>query len=231
MSKKAVKNCNPAFDVFEKPVVCQDPAECYLTNYHDDASETFTTQRLSYRITTKDLDKFLDMSNAFIQMEVNVRVSHAGYGYATVGVASAGANLGGPMTLDQATSAANGGPGVVEDNGGGQTQAVGGGDLLNSGNGSKTVYNPLRLFRQMHYMINNEEVERLDEPADCVEVRKYLTQLVDRARAISQLTGWQHFKSANTSEVIQLTDENFRTPSSKLRFIVPLAKIFACIDE
>jgi hypothetical protein len=75
MSEKAVKICDPAFDVFEMPVMCRDQAERYLTHYFDDTAETFVTQRPSYRISTKDLDEFLDMSNAFLQVELEVQVS------------------------------------------------------------------------------------------------------------------------------------------------------------
>jgi hypothetical protein len=219
MSPKAVEMTDDYLDLFEVPVVDSAIEHKEYAVYFDDNSETFTGPKTNaYVIRTKDLNSFLDMRNAFLEVEVTSSIGTVGVVTAVAGVAPAGVtkgvqSLGGVAAFNNASIfAANNAFNAARQHFNGHVDTA------------IIMKNAWSLFNNVRYTVNEVTLEDISEPQECSDMRLYSKLSPDTAKI---------YENMNFYAPGELTPENWfgNNYSTKQRCVIPLTSLLGSIES
>jgi hypothetical protein len=218
MSAKAQEMMDDYLDLFEVPVVDSSIEHKEYAVYFDDNSEVFTGPRSNaYVIRTKDLNSFLDMRNAFLEVEVSSNIGTVAAVPIVTGVAQT-ATLQGIQLL----------PAVATQNNV-SVKAANiqlGERLLFSGETDTAIImkNAWSLFNNVRYTINDITIEDISEPQECSDMRLFSKLSPDSAKVYSNM---------NFYNPMDLTPDNWFLDhnADKIRCVMPLTSLLGSVES
>lgn len=218
MSAKAQEMMDDYLDLFEVPTVDSSIEHKEYAVYFDDNSEVFSGPRTNaYVVRTKDLNSFLDMRNAFLEVEVSSTIGTVDAVPIVTGVAQSGVAQGiqflpaVPTQNNVSVNAANG-------------QFVN--RLLFDGQVDTAIImkNAWSLFNNVRYTINDITIEDISEPQECSDMKLFAKLSPDSAKVYSNM---------NFYNPLELTPDSWylNNNTDKIRCVMPLTSLLGSVES
>ena len=218
MSAKAQEMMDAYLDLFEVPVVDSAIEHKEYAVYFDDNGETFTSARSNaYVIRTKDLNSFLDIRNAFLEVEVTTSIGTIGVVTAVAGVAPA-ATTKGVQYLSIITATNNTSVSTFNANSFNLRQR-----LNENADTAIIMKNAWSLFNNVRYTVNEVTIEDISEPQECSDMRLYSKLSPDSAKV---------YENMNFYKPSELTPHKYilNNLGDLQRCVIPLTSLLGSVE-